>query len=411
MTNVDHKKVLLLVDDTPANVRMVDAILRDSYEIRIAADGPTALTLAKTSPVPDLILLDIVMPGMDGYEVCARLKAAPETRDIPVIFLTGQIEVADEERGFQVGAEDYIQKPFSEAIIKARVQTHLTLRGVREQLAQQLRTLRSELETARSVQLSILPQQIPKIEGLEIAARYVPMAALGGDFYDFIVVDEKRIGVLVADVSGHGTPAALIASMLKISLAAQIAHASEPAQVLAGLNQTLLGKFRHHYVTAAYVFVDMEEKFLRYAGAGHPPLLLVDGANGNAREVLENGLMLSSFPEATYSQVELPLATGDWVVLHTDGITEAGNRSDCEFGIDRLRECFKNHRRSSANELADQLLNELWHWIERDAGNELKDDVTLLALHVDGLGSPRDTSRSCVCSRPPSPRWRDNLNG
>ncbi len=99
------------------------------------------------------------------------------------------------------------------------------------------------METARRVQLSILPQEIPKIEGLEITARYFPMAALGGDFYDFIVVDEKRIGILVADVSGHGTPAALIASMLKISLAAQIAHASQPAQVLSGLNQTLLGKF------------------------------------------------------------------------------------------------------------------------------------------------------------------------
>ena len=398
MTNIAHKKVLLVVDDTPANIRMVACVLGDIYEIRVATDGPMALALVKTSPVPDLILLDIMMPGMDGYEVCARLKADPETRDTPVIFLTGQIEVADEERGFQVGAVDYIQKPFSEAIIKARVQTHLTLRGVRKQLAQQLRTLRSELETARRVQLSILPQEIPKIEDLEIAARYFPMAALGGDFYDFIVVDEKRIGILVADVSGHGTPAALIASMLKISLAAQIAHASQPAQVLSGLNQTLLGKFRHHYVTAAYVFVNMEERFLRYAGAGHPPLLLVDGANGNSREVLENGLILSSFPGATYSQVELPLATGDWVVLYTDGITEARNPADCEFGLDRLKECLKNRCGSSADELAEQLLGELWRWIEQAAGDELEDDVTLLALHVGGLGTPCGASPSSVGS-------------
>jgi len=197
---------------------------------------------------------------------------------------------------------------------------------------------------------------------------------------------------------GHGTPAALIASVLKISLAAQIAHASQLTQVLSGLNQILLGKFRHHYVTAAYAFFDMEEKFLRYAGAGHPPLLLVDGANGNSREVLENGLILSSFDGATYSQVELPLATGDWVVLHTDGITDARNRSGNEFGLNRLKEGLRNHRGSSANELADRLLSELWHWIERAAGDELADDVTPLALHVDGLGSQRGTSRSCVCS-------------
>jgi serine phosphatase RsbU (regulator of sigma subunit) len=90
--------------------------------------------------------------------------------------------------------------------------------------------------------------------------------------------------------------------------------------------------------------------------------------------------------------------TGDWAVLYTDGITEARNPADCEFGLDRLKECFKEHRGSSADELADQLLSELWRWIERAAGDELKDDVTLLALHVDGLGSPRGTSRSCVCS-------------
>ena len=162
------------------------------------------------------------MPDMDGYEVCTQLKLGPETRDIPVIFLTGQTHVDEETRGFDVGAVDYIHKPFSPAVVKARVQTHLVLRGIREQLAQQLLTIQKELETARQIQLSILPSEIPKIEGLDIAARYVPMTSVAGDFYDFIVVDEKHIGVLVADVSGHGMPAALIASMLKVALSAQV---------------------------------------------------------------------------------------------------------------------------------------------------------------------------------------------
>src|ERR1035437_8220820 len=126
---------------------------------------------------------------------------------------------------------DYIHKPFSPAVVKARVQTHLVLRGIREQLAQQLLAIQKEMETARQIQLSILPSQIPKIEGLDIAARYVPMTSVAGDFYDFIVVDEKHIGILVADVSGHGMPAALIASMLKIALSAQAANAADPAQV------------------------------------------------------------------------------------------------------------------------------------------------------------------------------------
>ena len=104
---------------------------------------------------------------------------------------------------------DYIHKPFSPAVVKARVQTHLVLRGVREQLARQLLAIQKELETARQIQLSILPSEIPKIEGLDIAARYVPMASVAGDFYDFLLVDEKHIGILVADVSGHGMPSAL----------------------------------------------------------------------------------------------------------------------------------------------------------------------------------------------------------
>ena len=122
------KKTVLLVDDAPSNIQTANSILKDIYKIRIATNGVQALELVKHAPYPDLILLDVMMPGMDGYEVCARLKADPETRDIPVIFLTGQTEIEDETRGFDVGAVDYIHKPFSPAVVKARVHTHLVLR-------------------------------------------------------------------------------------------------------------------------------------------------------------------------------------------------------------------------------------------------------------------------------------------
>ena len=174
--NADGKKVVLLVDDTPANIQIALAILKDLYQVRVATNGAKALELANTEPLPDLILLDVMMPGMDGFEVCTRLKAAQATREIPVIFLTGQTEIEDETRGFEVGGVDYIHKPFSPAVVKARVNTHLVLRGIREQLAQQLMAIRSELETARQIQLSILPREMPKVEGLDIAARYIPMS-------------------------------------------------------------------------------------------------------------------------------------------------------------------------------------------------------------------------------------------
>ena len=139
MDQNNQKKTVLLVDDVPANIQTVNSILKDIYKIRIATNGAKALELVKVAPSPDLVLLDVSMPGMDGYEVCTRLKANPETRDVPVIFLTGQTEIEDETHGFDVGAVDYIHKPFSPAVVKARVNTHLILRDKSELIEQKNR--------------------------------------------------------------------------------------------------------------------------------------------------------------------------------------------------------------------------------------------------------------------------------
>jgi phosphoserine phosphatase RsbU/P len=380
MTATDEKKLVLIVDDAPANLQMVRSILKEDFKIRVATSGAKALDLVKVEPHPDLILLDVTMPEMDGYEVCGVLKATPESRDIPVIFLTGKTDTDDETKGFKVGAVDYIHKPFSPAVVKARVHTHLVLREAREQLARQLLEINSELEMAREIQLSILPHEIPKITGLEIAARYLAMSSVAGDFYDFIVVDEKHIGILIADVSGHGLPAALIASMLKVALAAQSPHAFDPARVLAGLNQSLCGKFKSHFVTAAYVFVDLEKKSMSYAGAGHPPLLLWHTSTGSASEVLQNGLLLGLFPEATYTVVEVPVQPGDKAVLYTDGILEARSPSDQEFGPDLFRGFLETNHNLTADKFADSLLDELAGWSEHPTGQSQSDDITLLAI-------------------------------
>ena len=379
-----EKQVILLVDDTPANIHIAQAILKDEFRIRVATTGAKALELVNTEPLPSLVLLDIEMPGMDGYEVCNHLKANPQTRDIPVIFLTAKTESEDETRGFEVGAVDYVHKPFSPMVVKARVRTHLTLRATSQQLAQQLLTINNELEMARQIQLSILPRETPKIRGLEIAARYLPMSSVAGDFYDFIIVDERHVGVLIADVSGHGLPAALIASMLQVALAAQITHASEPGRVLSGLNQALCGKFRNHFVTAAYVFVDMEKNSISYAAAGHPPLLLWRASTGRASEVVQNGLLLGHFPEETYSALELPVGPGDKAVLYTDGILEASNRLDEMFGSDRLKQFLESHHHPGAERLADSLLEELSRWSGHPQGAGQRDDMTLLSIEFKG---------------------------
>lgn len=375
-----EKKLVLVVDDAPANLHVVRSILKDEFNIRVATSGAKALDLVRAKPHPDLILLDVTMPEMDGYEVCGLLKATPEIRDIPVIFLTGKTETEDETKGFEVGAVDYIHKPFSPAVVKARVHTHLVLREAREQLARQLLDINNELEMAREIQLSILPHDIPKIKGLAIAARYIPMSLVAGDFYDFVIVDEKRLGILVADVSGHGLPAALIASMLKVALAAQSPHAFDPARVLSGLNQTLCGNFRNHFVTAAYAFVDTEKHSIKYAGAGHPPLLLWRESSRGASEVLENGLLLGLFPDAPYSVAEVYVEPGDKLVLYTDGILETRSPSKDEFGPELLKVFLESKHNLKADEFADSLLDELTGWSENRKGDGQEDDITLLVI-------------------------------
>ncbi len=384
MSENEDRKTLLLVDDAPANIQVANAILKDDYKVRVATSGAKALELVKAKPAPDLILLDVEMPEMDGYEVCRRLKADPETRDIPVIFLTGKTEAEDETRGFGVGAVDYIHKPFSPAVVKARVETHLALRAAREQLSRQLSAIQNELEMARKIQLSILPREVPRIAGLDVAARYVPMTSVAGDFYDFLPVDGKRFGALVADVSGHGVPAALVASMLKIALSAQAPHASDPAKVLAGLNQALCGKFETHFVTAAYLFVDTEKGTIDYAGAGHPPVILYGKSGGTARAVQENGLFLGMFPHAKYSGVQVPIGPGDRCAVYTDGISEARSRAEEEFGTERLQALLQASPELPSDAFADRVLDAVTAWTGRPPGEGHDDDITLLVIRSNG---------------------------
>ena len=143
------------------------------------------------------------------------------------------------------------------------------------------------------------------------------MKEVAGDFYDFIAVDERRLTILVADVSGHGVPAALIASMLKVAFGAQKEYATDPAEVLSRINAALHGTLDRQFVTAACAHIDLEERTVHYAGAGHPPSLLWKSGTGELVELAENGLFLGPFRSATYKNVRHPLETGDFrPVLH-----------------------------------------------------------------------------------------------
>jgi sigma-B regulation protein RsbU (phosphoserine phosphatase) len=249
--------------------------------------------------------------------------------------------------------------------------------GVERQLA----ALHQELETARRIQFSILPHESPATAHLAIATRYLPMAEVAGDYYDFADVDAQRCGFLIADVSGHGVPAALIASMIKVAFQAQAEHRENPEQVLAGMNGILGHRLEGQFVTAGYAFIDMAAGKLRYAGAGHPPLYILS-SGGELRELVSEGLMLGPFAEARYAGTERNLLPGDRILMYSDGIIEAFNRRGEAFGVKRLKDMLCEETELSAEEMADRLLLVTKNWAGIGKGGTLEDDLTLIIIDV-----------------------------
>jgi len=235
-----------------------------------------------------------------------------------------------------------------------------------------------ELETARQIQAFILPRKTVDIKGLKLAAQYLPMASVAGDFYDFIKVDEKRLGILVADVSGHGVPASLIGSMVKIAFSSLLSNASNPAQVLSGINQILCGKLESDFVTAGYLFIDTENQIAAYAGAGHPPLFLWRGSEQKIYEYRQKGIILGQFEDTRYRNIELNLMAGDRFILYTDGVIESANSAGDFFGWSRFKEFIASHGNLAAENFADALIQHISSWSGKHLDDALDDDLTLI---------------------------------
>lgn len=237
-----------------------------------------------------------------------------------------------------------------------------------------------ELETARQIQSFILPQPTVDMSDVDITSRYVPMTAVAGDFYDFLVVDENRIGVLVADVSGHGVPAALIGAMIKIAFAAQRPHADDPAKVLSGINGALCGKLESDFVTAAYCFFDTARGTASYGGAGHPPLLLWHRKQGGLTEYRSTAAILGQLESAVYRTRLIALTPGDRIFMLSDGIFEAADPAGKLFGWERLKASIAANSDLRAEELADELLRQITAWSSKDGRPEREDDLTLIIV-------------------------------
>jgi sigma-B regulation protein RsbU (phosphoserine phosphatase) len=368
---------ILIVDDAKTNVDVLVEALRGEYKLSVALNGESALRMIEKAP-PDLVLLDIVMPGMDGYEVCRRLRAAAPTREIPVMFLSALEDVANKARGFEVGGNDYLTKPFEILEVKARVHSLLKAKAwsdaVKEKIA-------SELQVAREIQLGILPSDIAASTsgtGLEIEAFLEPAREVGGDLYEVLRTEDGRVLVVVGDVSGKGIPAALFMAVTMTLVRTLGRQFQEPDQIVRQVSDALARQNpRSMFVTLLCAIYDPREGVVSWASAGHPspvllsqkqpPRLPVSKPAGLAG--LEVGLQV---PRNT-----ITLGPGETLVLYTDGVTEAFNPSDQMFGEEGL----VAHLAADPGSTAGGTVSGIVGAIKRFAGEEPQsDDIAILAV-------------------------------
>ncbi|MGA8026428.1 MAG: SpoIIE family protein phosphatase [Bryobacteraceae bacterium] len=239
-----------------------------------------------------------------------------------------------------------------------------------------LNEVEQELSTARRIQSSIIPQSPPALKGIHVATRYEPMTSVAGDFYDFLTSSDNLLTILVADVSGHGVPAALVACMLKVCFAAQKNKAADPAAILSGLGLMLRGSLGGQYVTAVCASIDTRTHTLTYASAGHPPILLARTETDELVLLSENGLFIGPFPDATYVNGSVVFRSGDRVLLYTDGITEATDASGEEFGRERLGQFLLHSNGSEPVAILERLF-------EHIATDSQQDDLTAILVRLD----------------------------
>jgi sigma-B regulation protein RsbU (phosphoserine phosphatase) len=374
------KADILIVDDTPANLRLLSQMLAEQgYQIRPVPDGPLALAATRAEP-PDLILLDIRMPEMNGYEVCEHLKADAQTRDIPIIFISALDATQDKVKAFTAGGVDYVTKPFQFEEVLARVETHLALRKLQKQLQDANKKMAQELALAGEVQTSFLPRGLPHIPGWQLSVTLKPARETSGDFYDINLLPNGRLGILVADVVDKGAGAALFMALSWILIRTYAAeYPTQPELVFSAVNRRILKDTNaNQFVAVFYGILDPATGMLVYCNAGHCPPYLVSTQSGEkVQKLIRTGVPLGIFEDETWEQGVVHLGPGDVLVLYTDGITDAEDGKGTFFGQERLLESVQANLGHPAQEMQDALMAEVREFVG-DAPQF--DDIALMVV-------------------------------
>jgi serine phosphatase RsbU (regulator of sigma subunit) len=380
---------LLIVDDNEMNRDMLSRRLqRQGHQVSIATNGREALAMMKAQKF-DLVLLDIMMPEMNGYEVLETLKADSKLRHIPVIMITAVDEVESVARCIELGAEDYLPKPFNPILLKARIGASLEKKWLRDQqeaytlqLDRENRRKSDELEQARQIQLSMLPTAPPELPHLEIAALQKTASEVGGDYYDFFPQPNGKLYVAIGDATGHGVGSGLMVAMTKASLLAT--NEAELPTLLEKINNILTRIDLGKHLNMALLLLEISAMpegciTVRASGGGIPPIYILRNSDNVVEEVLISGLPLGVTNEAVYAPTEFSLTPGETMLLMSDGLPEMFNPNRQILGFIRLKNKLQQHNLAylAAPEILERVARIGDDWA---AGHPLHDDATLVVI-------------------------------
>ena len=404
---------ILVVDDTPANRDMLSRRLaRHGYDVDVAPDGESALRLLEQRPF-DLVLLDVMMPGINGLDVLRAVRLTRAATQLPIIMATAKDSSHDIVGALELGASDYVTKPLDFPVVLARVRTQLALKKSVEQIRDLEKDLerrnaelqafatqmRADLDAAAKVQAALLPAAEPNIPGYRSGWRFVPSAWLAGDILNAFPLDDRHVGLYLLDVSGHG----VAASLLSVTVSRFLSPARDPASLLwrreegtsryqlqppAKVAARLCERFPFdgitgQYFTLVYGLLDLQTHRLRYISAGHPGVIHVP-RNGASKIVEAAGYPIGVVDEP-YEEYEIEIAPGDRFYLYSDGVPEALDDADTPFGHQRLLAQLDATRNQTLDDSLSSLLQRIDRWRGR---RHVHDDVSVLAVERMTDGAP-----------------------
>ena len=370
---------VLLVDDTKSNLDILIEGLKSDHKLSLALNGEMAMQVAARTP-PDLVLLDIMMPGIDGYEVCRRMRQRPETAEVPIMFLSSLEEVQNKTRGFEAGANDYLTKPFDMLEVKARVKSLLKAKAYSDAAKEQIA---SELRVAREIQMGMLPHDFASVEqayGVGVGAVLEPAREVGGDLYGVCAAGAERLVMFLGDVSGKGISASMF-MVRAISLAQLLAREIfEPERILARLNDELANDNPSGmFVTFLCAVFEPKSGRLALSNAGHCRPLLLRAGQPAHWAVRNLGTALGFEPGLEFGRTELTLNRGDALIIYSDGVSEAFNSLEECYGSERLLTDASELAGQSASAITTGLLKKVRAFA---GGAPQSDDIAILVMKV-----------------------------